>query len=124
MPGFFGVPAGAAYHVVFALTQLLTPLTGGLAAALAIIVFTAAVRLAISPLSLRALRGQAALARLAPQVQALRTRYGRQPERFKRELSALYQREGVGPFAGSSSGSTPRIRVTFFGRVPGAWFAP
>src|SRR6201993_5506660 len=100
MSGFLGVPVDAAYHLVFALTHLLTPVAGGLAAAAAIILFTAAVRLLISPLSLRALRGQAAMARIAPQVQALRTRYGRQPERFQRELTALYKREGTSPFAG------------------------
>ena len=100
MSGFLGVPVGVAYHLVSALTYLLTPVAGGLAAAAAIVLFTAAVRLLLSPLSLRALRGQAAMARLMPQVQALRTRYGRQPERFKRELSALYKREGAGPFAG------------------------
>jgi YidC/Oxa1 family membrane protein insertase len=100
MSGFLGVPVGAAYHLVFALTHLLTPVAGGLAAAAAIVLFTAAVRLLTCPLSLRALRGQAAMARLAPQVQALRTRYGRKPERFKRELAALYKREGTSPFAG------------------------
>ena len=99
MSGFLGVPADAAYHLVFALTSLLTPVAGGVATAAAIVLFTAAVRLLISPLSLRALRGQAAMSRLAPQVQALRTRYGRQPERFQRELTALYKREGTSPFA-------------------------
>ncbi len=97
MSGFLGVPVDAAYHLVFALTHLLTPVAGGLAAAAAIVLFTAAVRLLISPLSFRALRGQAAMARLAPQVQALRARYGRQPERFQRELTALYKREGTEP---------------------------
>jgi YidC/Oxa1 family membrane protein insertase len=100
MSAFLGVPEGAAYHLVFILTQLLTPVAGGLAAALAIVAFTAAVRLAISPLSFRALRGQAALARIAPQVQALRQRHRKQPERFQRELAALYQREKVSPFGG------------------------
>lgn len=100
MSGFLGVPVGAAYHLVSALTSLLTPVAGGLATVAAIVVFTAAVRLLLSPLSLRALRGQAAMARLMPQVQTLRTRYARQPERFNRELSALYKREGTGPFAG------------------------
>jgi YidC/Oxa1 family membrane protein insertase len=100
MSGFLGVPVGAAYHLVFALTHLLTPVAGGLAAAAAIVLFTAGIRLLICPLSLRALRGQAAMARLAPQVQALRTRHRRQPERFQRELSALYKREGTSPFAG------------------------
>jgi len=70
MSGFLGVPVGAAYHLVFALTHLLTPVAGGLAAAAAIVLFTAGIRLLICPLSLRALRGQAAMARLAPQVQA------------------------------------------------------
>jgi YidC/Oxa1 family membrane protein insertase len=100
MSGFLGVPVGAAYHLVFGLTHLLTPVAGGLAAAAAIVLFTAAVRLLISPLSLRALHGQAAIARLTPQVKALRTRYGRQPERFNRELTALYKREGTSPFGG------------------------
>jgi YidC/Oxa1 family membrane protein insertase len=100
MSGFLGVPVDAAYHLVFALTHLLTPLAGGLAAAAAIVLFTGAVRLLISPLSLRALHGQAAMARIAPQVQALRTRYRRHPERFQRELTALYRREGTGPFSG------------------------
>src|ERR1700755_3126712 len=100
MSGFLGVPVGAAYHLVFALTHLLTPVAGGLAAAAAIVLFTAAVRLLISPLSFRALRGQAALARLAPRVQAVRARYGAQRERFGRELSALYKKEGPSPFAG------------------------
>lgn len=100
MSGFLGVPVDAAYHLVFALTHLLTPVAGGLAAVVAIVLFTAAVRLLISPLSLRALRGRAAMARLAPQVQALRARYRQQPERFQRELAALYKREGTGPFSG------------------------
>jgi YidC/Oxa1 family membrane protein insertase len=99
MSGFLGVPVGAAYSLVFALTHLLTPVAGDLATAAAIVLFTAAVRLLISPLSLRALRGQAAMARLAPQVQALRARYSRQQERLSREVAALYKREGTSPFA-------------------------
>jgi len=52
------------------------------------------------PLSFRALRGQAAQARLAPQIQKLRQRYSRKPERLQRELTALYRREGTSVFAG------------------------
>jgi YidC/Oxa1 family membrane protein insertase len=100
MSGFLGVPVGAAYHLVFALTHLLTPVAGSVAAVAAIVLFTAAVRLLISPLSLRALRGQAVTARLAPQVQSLRARHRRQPERLQRELTALYKREGASPFSG------------------------
>ena len=95
-----GVAVGAAYHVVSAFAQVLAPLLGGLAAAAAIVVFTLAVRLLLLPLSYYAIRGQAAAARLAPQVQALRQRHAARPERLQRELAALYRREGTGVFAG------------------------
>ena len=100
MFSFLGVPVDAAYHLVSGLTGVLTPVLGGLAAVAAIIAFTMAVRLLLMPLSLRALRGQAVQARLAPQLQALRQRYGKQPERLQREMSALYKREGTSVFAG------------------------
>jgi len=100
MSSFLGVPVGAAYHLVSGLTDILTPVIGGLAAVAAIVVFTMAVRLLLMPLSLRALRGQAAQARLAPQLVALRQRYGKQPERLQREMAALYKREGSSMFAG------------------------
>jgi len=100
MSALFGVPVDAAYHLVYALTTVATPVLGALAAVAAIVVFTMAIRLLVMPLSFRALRGQAAQARLAPQVQALRKRYARQPERLQRELTALYRREGTSVFAG------------------------
>lgn len=100
MTSFLGVPVDAAYHLVCALTGLLTPVLGGLAAAAVIIIVTMAVRMLIAPLSFRALRAQAAQARLAPQLQALRQRYGKQPERFQRELTALQAREGTSLLAG------------------------
>jgi YidC/Oxa1 family membrane protein insertase len=100
MFSFLGVPVDAAYHLVSGLTGLFTPVLGAVAAVAAIVVFTMAVRLLLMPLSLRALRGQAVQARLAPQLQALRQRYGKQPERLQREMAALYQREGTSMFAG------------------------
>jgi YidC/Oxa1 family membrane protein insertase len=100
MSSFLGVPVDAAYHLVSGLTGILTPVLGGLAAVAAIIAFTMAVRLLLMPLSLRALRGQAVQARLAPQLVALRQRYGKQPERLQREMAALYKREGTSMFAG------------------------
>ena len=100
MFSLLGVPVDAAYHLVSGFTGILTPVLGGLAAVAAIIAFTMAVRLLLMPLSLRALRGQAVQARLAPQLQALRQRYAKQPERLQREMSALYKREGTSLFAG------------------------
>jgi YidC/Oxa1 family membrane protein insertase len=100
MTAIFGVPVDAAYHLVFALTSVLTPVLGGLAAVAGIILLTTAVRLLVLPLSFRAIRAQAVQARLAPQSQALRAKYGKQPERLQRELTALYKREGTSMFAG------------------------
>ena len=100
MFSIFGVPVDAAYSLVSGFTGILTPVLGGLAAVAAIIAFTMAVRVLLMPLSLRALRGQAAQARLAPQLQVLRQRYARQPEKLQQEMSALYKREGTSMFAG------------------------
>jgi YidC/Oxa1 family membrane protein insertase len=100
MSGIFGGPVDAAYYVVTNLAAALTPLTGGLAVAVAIVVFTVAVRLLLLPLSYYALRGQLAQSRLAPQLQALRQRHRRDPDRLTRELRALYRANGTSMFAG------------------------
>jgi len=100
MLAFLNTPVGVAYHVVFALSHFLTPLTGGLATAAAIIVFTLAVRLMLSPLSFAALRGQARIAALQPRIAELRAKYSGQPDRLQRELTTLYAAEGGGMLAG------------------------
>jgi len=100
MVSIFGVPVDAAYHLVSGFTGILTPVLGGVAAVAAIIAVTMAVRLIVMPLSFRALRGQAAAVRLAPQLLTLRQRYAKQPERLHKEMSALYRREGTSMFAG------------------------
>jgi YidC/Oxa1 family membrane protein insertase len=100
MSSLLGVPVDAAYHLVSGFTGFLTPVLGGAAAVAAIVLFTMAVRLILMPLSLRGLRGQAAAARLAPQLQDLQKRYAKQPERLQREMTALYKREGTSMFAG------------------------
>lgn len=100
MSALFAIPVTAAYHLVSALAGLLAPLPAGLAAAAAIVAFTIAVRLLLLPLSYYAFRGERARARLAPRVQELRRRYGKQPERLQRELAALQAAEGTGAWAG------------------------
>jgi YidC/Oxa1 family membrane protein insertase len=100
MSSILRVPVGIAYHLVFAFTTFLTPALGGAAAVAAIVLFTVAVRLIVMPLSLRGLRGQAVQARLAPQLQDLRKRHAKEPERLHREMTALYKREGTSMFAG------------------------
>src|SRR5260370_40872695 len=95
-----GVPVRPAHRLASAFPSLLTPGLGGAAGVAAIVRFTVAARLILMPLSLRGLRGQAAAARLAPQLQELRKRYAKQPERLQREMTALYKREGTSMFAG------------------------
>ncbi|MEV4370674.1 YidC/Oxa1 family membrane protein insertase [Nonomuraea sp. NPDC049637] len=69
-------------------------------AALAIVLFTLAVRLLLLPLNVRQARAGQVRQRLAPKLQELRERHGRDPERLSKELTALYAREGTSPFAG------------------------
>jgi YidC/Oxa1 family membrane protein insertase len=100
MLGFLSVPLDAAYHLVFALAQFLAPIPGGLATAAAIVVFTVAVRLLLSPLSVLAYRGQDRIAGLQPAIAQLRRKHAHQPDRLQRELTALYRAEGGGMLAG------------------------
>ena len=100
MSALLALPVAVAYHLVSALASLLAPLPGGLAAAAAIVVFTMAVRLLLLPLSYRAFRGELARSRLAPRIQELYRRHGKQPERLQRELAALHAAEGAGMYAG------------------------
>lgn len=100
MLGFLNTPLGVAYHLLFTLAHLLAPVPGGLATAAAIVIFTIAVRLLLSPLSFTALRGQAGLGALQSRVAELRTRYVHQPDRLQRELAALYQAQGGTLLAG------------------------
>jgi YidC/Oxa1 family membrane protein insertase len=100
MTAFYGVPLTGAYHLLTWIITALTPVLGTLAAVAAIVVFTCLVRLLIMPLSYRAMRGQAAQAKLAPQMRELRQRHRKDPERLQREVSDLYRREGVSMLTG------------------------
>lgn len=100
MLSFFNPFVDLAYHLVCTLAAGLAVLPPGLAAATAIVAFTVVVRIAVLPLSYYAMRGQAAQARLAPQLQQLRHRYAGQPERLRTEIAGLYRREGTGALAG------------------------
>lgn len=93
-------PLSHAHDLVWALTEALRPLAAGGAAVAAIVLFTMAVRLALLPLSVAAVRGERARARLAPRAAELRRRHARDPRRLRRELAALYAGEGVSPAAG------------------------
>ncbi|WP_432119930.1 YidC/Oxa1 family membrane protein insertase [Streptomyces sp. bgisy032] len=91
-------------HLVEQLADLLQPLCGASAAAAAIVLFTALVRLLVHPLSRAAARGQKARTALQPQIAELRRKYGRNPEKLQRAVLELHTREKVSPLAGCLPG--------------------
>ncbi|MFF1277125.1 YidC/Oxa1 family membrane protein insertase [Streptomyces marokkonensis] len=82
------------------LADLLQPLFGAFAAAAAIVLFTALVRLLVHPLSRAAARGQKARAALQPRIAELRRKHGRDPEKLQRAVLELHTREKVSPLSG------------------------
>jgi YidC/Oxa1 family membrane protein insertase len=68
--------------------------------ALAIVLFTVVVRLALHPLYRAAVRGEKAKAKLAPEIQKLQQKYGKDLMRFSEESQKVYKRNGVSMFAG------------------------
>ena len=91
--------AGVAYDLLSWLSTALSPLDGGAAVAVAIVMLTALVRLALVPLSRRRARAQRAQAGLAAKLADLRTRHGSDPLRFQAEFAALYRDAGTSPLA-------------------------
>ena len=86
------------------LADLLHPLFGATAAAAAIILFTAFVRLLVHPLSRAAARGQKARTRLQPKIAELRGRHKDDPEKLQKAVMALHAEEKVSPLSGCLPG--------------------
>ncbi|MET9368071.1 YidC/Oxa1 family membrane protein insertase [Streptomyces griseoflavus] len=82
------------------LAALLQPLFGAFAAAAAIVLFTALVRLLVHPLSRAAARGQKARTALQPRIAELRRKHARDPEKLQRAVLELHTREKVSPLSG------------------------
>ncbi|MFD9705252.1 YidC/Oxa1 family membrane protein insertase [Lentzea sp. NPDC059081] len=68
--------------------------------ALAIIVFTIVVRLALHPFYRAAVRGEKAKAKLAPEIQKLRKKHGKDLMRLTEESQKVYKSNGVSMYAG------------------------
>ncbi|MEV0382946.1 membrane protein insertase YidC [Nonomuraea sp. NPDC050643] len=85
--------------MIDSLVTFVISMSGG-SAALGIVLFTLAVRLLLLPLNVRQARTAKVREKLAPKLRELQKRYGRNPERLSKELSALYAKEGSSPFAG------------------------
>ncbi|WKK21726.1 membrane protein insertase YidC [Streptomyces olivoreticuli] len=82
------------------LTGLIDPLFGASATAVAIVLFTLGVRLALHPLARSAARGQRAKAELAPRMAELRRKHKSDPERLMRAMREAHAKAGVSPMAG------------------------
>jgi YidC/Oxa1 family membrane protein insertase len=89
-----------AYNLVTTLAGWLAPVTGSLGATLAIVVFTAAVRLLIHPLTRFQVRAEKAPAALAPQLKKLQHRHRNDKARLYQETANLYRENGVSQAAG------------------------
>jgi len=86
------------------LADLLHPLFGATAAAAAIVLFTALVRLLVHPLSRAAARGQKARTRLQPKIAELRTKHKGDPGELQKAVMALHAEEKVSPLSGCLPG--------------------
>jgi len=97
---FLDVPVSGAFHLIDPLISLLTPALGGTAVALAVVLFTCAVRLLLHPLARAAARGDRARAVLAPKIAELRQRHKHNPQRLQQEITTLQQESGMSMFTG------------------------
>jgi YidC/Oxa1 family membrane protein insertase len=86
--------------LVTTLTDLLTPVAGTAAAALAVVLLTLAVRVLLVPLAVLQVRAERDRRRLAPRIAELRRRAGTDTARFQRSVQQLYADERVSPLAG------------------------
>lgn len=91
---------GAAYTLVHGLASLITPVAGGAAAAIAIVIVTLVLRSVLIPVGRSQVRAQAGRMRLAPKLQELQRRYKKNRELLVRKTQELYAAEKVSPFAG------------------------
>ncbi|MFE1314909.1 YidC/Oxa1 family membrane protein insertase [Streptomyces sp. NPDC058755] len=87
-------------RLVEQLADLLQPLFHASAAAAAIVLFTALVRLLVHPLSRAAARGQRARTELQPRIAELRKKHAKDPERLQKAVLELHAEEKVSPLSG------------------------
>ncbi|MGH7357694.1 MAG: membrane protein insertase YidC, partial [Candidatus Rokuibacteriota bacterium] len=66
----------------------------------AIILLTVLVKLVFYPLSLKSMRSMKQMQTLQPQLNALRSKYRSDPQRFQREQMEMFRKQGVNPMGG------------------------
>lgn len=65
-----------------------------------LVIFAAAVKVVLWPLSQMSFKSMAEMQRVAPQVKKLQAQYKGDPQRMNQEVMALYKEHGVNPMAG------------------------
>jgi len=88
------------YSLFSGLAALVTPIAGTAAAALAIVLFTVAVRSLLIPVGISQVKAEWHRRRLAPRIKALQLKYRKNPQLLQEKTMALYKAENVSPFAG------------------------
>ena len=83
----------AAYSVVTALSDVVAPIAGSAAAAVAIVLVTLLVRSLLIPVGVSQVRADFTRRRLAPRLQELQRRYKKKPEVLQRKTLELYAAE-------------------------------
>ncbi|MEU8587953.1 YidC/Oxa1 family membrane protein insertase [Streptomyces sp. NPDC048664] len=82
------------------LADLLQPLFHASSSAVAIVLFTALVRLLVHPLSRATARTQRARAALQPKIAELRRRHGKNPEKLRKAVLDLHAEANISPVSG------------------------
>jgi YidC/Oxa1 family membrane protein insertase len=99
VPPPFAVVLDGLHAVVVALSDLVEPLAGASASALAVVLLTVLVRVLLVPVGVSQVRAEIGRRRLAPALADLRRRI-RDPQALQRATMALYTSEKVSPLAG------------------------
>ena len=89
----------AFYRPIFNLLIWLYTVIPGQDIGLAIIALTAIIRLAMYPMFKKTMDSQKALARLQPEVEAVRKAHKDNPDQMNKEIMALYAKEKVNPLS-------------------------
>jgi YidC/Oxa1 family membrane protein insertase len=96
----FDSPAYLALQFLSAITQVVSPVFGTGAAAAAIVLGTAAIRLCLVPVGVAQYRAQVRQSALLARVAELRDRHGENKPKLEAELTELYRAEGGGMLRG------------------------
>lgn len=89
-----------AFHAIAWLDATLEPLVPAFAAGLAVVLFTAAIRLVLHPLARAQVRGERARTALAPRLKQLQAEHRGDREKLAAETMRLHRESGTGMFAG------------------------